>query len=200
MIRFLSLAVVSLFLGGCFTSTEPPIQHYVLHPSGVDGDVRVRVPASIIVEKPSVVSGLNTDRIALLKNDRRKLDYFAAARWNGELDVILQDFIIETLENSYDIVEVDATGLRQDADYVVVTKVRDFQAEYDESLGDAPNLRVSLVISVLKLPSLEPVERFIKTEEVKAEENSMQAVTQGLEMLLQNISQDVLSDIKNMIQ
>lgn len=193
------LPAVVLMLSACLTSNALPPKYYLLHPLEIEQADRKKVQASIIVEKPSVVSGLNTDRIALLKHNRRELDYFAQARWNGDLDSILQDFIIETLENSYDVVEVDTTGARQNADYVVVTKIRDFQAEYEGNTNSLPNLKVEIVVSVLKLPSLEPVTRIQKSAEQQASENSVTAVASGLEGLLQEMSRDILANINKMI-
>src|ERR1700734_2623499 len=50
----------------------------------------VAIPADLTVLTPRVRTGLDNDRIAALYPDRR-LDYFAAARWSGPLDEVVQD-------------------------------------------------------------------------------------------------------------
>lgn len=197
-LSFLLLGL-ALFLSGCLTSNAPAPNLYLLHAQKLQPEQKEQLPVSIIVERPTVAAGLNTDRIALLKNDRRELDYYAAARWNGPLDKILQDFMIETFENSFDIVEVDGTGLHQNADYVVVTKVRDFQAEYEDSTSVPPMLRVTMITSVLKLPSKEPVGRIIKNRVEQAETNRLPDIISQMERLTQDVTFDILQDIKTRI-
>ena len=181
-----------LFLTGCFASSAPTPTYYVLNPSHSNSVEQGETPLSIVIERPTIVSGLNTDRIALIKNDGRELDYFAQARWNGQLDKIVQDFMIESFENHYDIVEVGARSRHKKADYMVVTKIRDFQAEYAGDTDVPPTIKVTLVCSILKLPHKESVGRIIKTGERTLEQNSMGDIVSGFESLLQETVQDIL--------
>ena len=99
-----------LFLTGCLTSNIPTPTYYLLNPAQSNHEVKPQLPLSLVIERPTIVSGLNTDRIALIKNNGRELDYFAQARWNGQLDKIVQDFIVESFENNYNIVEVGSSS------------------------------------------------------------------------------------------
>ncbi len=199
MNKYIMLSVATFLLTGCLTSNIPPPTLYVLNPQSIEVGKKVgkksTKPVSIIVEKPSVVSGLNTDRIALIKNNGRELDYFAKARWNGQLDKIIQDFIIESFESNYDIIEADTSSRHQKADYMVVTKIRDFQAEYGESTNTPPSIKVSIIFSILKLPNKDPLNRIIKTKEKQLEVNSMQEIIFGFEELLQQSSSEMLIEI-----
>lgn len=195
MNKFIALGVATFLLTSCLTSNIPAPTLYVLNPQNTELGTQSSSPVSIIIERPSVVSGLNTDRIALIKNNGRELDYFAGARWNGQLDRIIQDFIIESFESDYDIIEVDASSRHQKADYMVVTKIRDFQAEYGDSVDSPPKIKVTIICSIVKLPSKDPVNRIIKTKEKQLQVNSMQEITLGFEDLLQEASSEILAEI-----
>ena len=189
------LFLIPFCLAGCLTSNTPAPTYYVLNPEMINVEDKQNLPVSVIIERPAVVSGLNTDRIALVKSNGRELDYFAEARWNGQLDKIVQDFIIESFENSYDIVEVNTTSLHQKADYLVVTKIRDFQAEYDGDTNSPPTIKVTLVSSILKLPEKKMMSRIIKTQEKTLQENSMAAIVGGFEELLRQTSYEILDEM-----
>lgn len=193
--RYSLLFLLPFLLSGCLTSSIPAPTYYLLHPEAIQDADKNNQPISVIIERPSVVSGLNSDRIALLKNEGRELDYFAESRWNGQLDKIVQDFIIESFENSYDIVEVDTTNRHQKADYLIVTKIRDFQAEYNAGMDAPPTIKVTLVCSILKLPEKKLVSRAIKTEEKTLEVNSMTEIVAGFETLLQQTAHDLLNEM-----
>ena len=201
MIRtYLSLLLLPLCLSGCLTSNAPAPTHYVLHPETISVDIKKKRPVSLIVERPSVVSGLNTDRIALLKSRGRELDYFAKARWNGQLDKIVQDFLIESFENSFSIIDIETSSLHQKADYLVVTKIRDFQAEYDDDTNTPPTIKVTLVSSLLKLPEKKLMHRMIKTQEKTLEANSMSEIASGFEDLLRQITFETLDEMSQKLR
>lgn len=199
MIKQIALILPLLVLSGCLTSNVPPPNYYVLHAGIVEFEDRKKLPKSITVERPSLVSGLNTNRIALLKNNRRELDYFAEARWNGELDDVLHDFVIETFENTYNALTVHKAGMGQNADYIIVTKIRDFQAEYQNDTNTAPVLRVGLVVSVLKAGSLKTVVQVEQSLQKQASDNSISAITNGLEGLLQQALEGILLEVQKKI-
>ncbi len=192
---YIALFSTTFLLAGCLTSNVPAPTLYVLNPQNIEAINQSSSSVSMIIERPSVSSGLNTDRIALIKNNGRELDYFAEARWNGQLDKIIQDFMIESFENNYDIIEVDTSSRHQKADYMVVTKVRDFQAEYRDSINSPPTIKVTTISSLLKLPDRKPVNRIIKTKEKQLQVNSMQGIIFGLEDLLQQSSSEILTEI-----
>lgn len=193
--KYFVLFLLPLVLSGCLTSNSLTPTYYLLHPQAIEKTNKRTKPVSVIIERPSVVSGLNSDRIVLLKNNGRELDYFAGARWNGQLDKIVQDFVIESFENSYDIVDADTSNRHQKADYLISIKIRDFQAEYNEDINAPPTIKVTIVCSTLKLPEKKSVNRVIKTHEQTLEANSMAAIVDGFEGLLQQAVQELLSDM-----
>src|SRR5262252_2496916 len=95
--RFSALAALPLLCvaacsGSFFQSkaTSPTI--YVLAPAAQPAEPATPavIPADLMVLKPKLATGLESDRIAALYPDHR-LDYFADARWSGALADVLQD-------------------------------------------------------------------------------------------------------------
>ena len=185
----------TLLLTGCLTSNTPTPTYYVLNPFQGSGDTQTQIPLSVVVERPTIASGLNTDRIALIKNNGRELDYFAQARWNGQLDKIVQDFMIESFESRYNIVEAGASSGYKKADYLIATKIRDFQAQYAKGTNAPPTIKVTLVFSILEFPNKKLVNRVIKTHEKTLQANSMRDITGGFEALLQEAIHGIVSEV-----
>lgn len=188
---------IGFFLAACtgLKSSLPGPDFYLLHPAAVEQAAHPDHPVSISVEMPEVSAGLDTDKIALFKNNGRQLDYFSGVRWNGALDDILQDFIIRTFEASYSVAAVEGNGLHQKADYKITTKIRDFQAEYGSDLNALPLLRVGIVMAAVKLPEEETVARVRLEKTFRAEENGMSAIVSGFEKALQEILREALNEI-----
>jgi cholesterol transport system auxiliary component len=89
---------------------------------------------------PRVRTGLNNDRIAALYPDR-KLDYYAAARWSGPLDEVVQDLVLQAFHGRFRNVGTDTSAF--DGGYWLEIDVVDFQAEYTEP-GAGPAAHVHL--------------------------------------------------------
>ena len=188
MKQSISILMVLFLLTSCLSlkdTTPAPTLFLINAPYSKDNE-RKELPYSITIDKPKIVSGLNTDRIALVKDNGRVLDYFAEARWNGRLENIVQDFMIETLENQFRAVSVSDSVIDQKADYKILSHVRDFQAEYEDgNLKAIPNLHISMIISVLRLRDNKIITRFDVRETETARSNTLTDITDGLESLMQ---------------
>jgi ABC-type uncharacterized transport system auxiliary subunit len=92
----------------------------------------VAIPVDLTVLMPRVRTGLDNDRIAALYPDRR-LDYYAAARWSGPLDEVVQDLALQAFHGSFRNVGTDTSAFR--GGYWLELEVVDFQTEY---AGSAP--------------------------------------------------------------
>ena len=196
-----SLAV--FLLSGCISLKDdtPPPTLFLINAQHLDQTQKTELPYSITVDKPKVVSGLNTDRIALVKENGRVLDYYAEARWNGRLENIVQDFIIETLENQFRVVSISDSVVDQKANYKVLTHIRDFHAEYEDgNLNQIPLLKVSMAVSLLRLKDNEVLARYNIHEEQRAQSNTLTDITYGLEELTQKAFSEInvkISDALN---
>ena len=161
MKRLLCLLSI-LGLAGCgaslFQSRTPVPSVYLLSASGAPpGAAPAAAPAAdLAVLKPRVRTGLDTDLIAVLYPDRR-LDYFAAARWSGPLDEVIQDLAVQAFRTRSRLRDVHTDASAFGRAYWLEIDVADFQAEYAAGAADgagaadsavAPTVHVHLLARV----------------------------------------------------
>jgi ABC-type uncharacterized transport system auxiliary subunit len=130
--------------GSLFQSKAAPAHMYLL--SAKLRTAAQAVPADLAVLRPRVRAGLETDRVAVLYPDRR-LDYFAAARWSGPLDEVLQDLALQAFSTGAHLRNVSADASAFTSAYWLEIEVIDFQAEYT-SPSAAPTIHVHLLARV----------------------------------------------------
>jgi ABC-type uncharacterized transport system auxiliary subunit len=132
-------AVLAAAVGACsgsfFKSSAPPTSTYLLSVRHAAAAGAVAIPADLTVLMPRVRTGLDNDRIAALYPDRR-LDYFAAARWSGPLDEVVQDLALQAFNGRFRNVGTDTSAFN--GGYWLEIEVVDFQAEYAGSAPEAP--------------------------------------------------------------
>jgi cholesterol transport system auxiliary component len=121
----------------------------------------------LLIEPPSATSGLNTARIAL-RPDPMGLDYFADAQWVEVAPVMVQLLLLESFDASgaFDVLSPESIGLRPD--FVLRVFIREFQAEYDQGLGEPPLVNVHLQVRLLRMPRRESLATFSSSEVVRA--------------------------------
>jgi ABC-type uncharacterized transport system auxiliary subunit len=128
--------------GSFFKSSAPPTSTYLLSVKAEAQPGAVAIPADLTVLMPRVRTGLGSDRIAALYPDRR-LDYFAAARWSGPLDEVVQDLALQAFHGRFRNVGTDTSAFR--GGYWLELEIVDFQAEYAGSTPYAgPTVHVHL--------------------------------------------------------
>jgi cholesterol transport system auxiliary component len=143
----LALLCAAACTGSLFQSKVPPPSVYQLSPppaaAGGAGAVRTAaVQADLAVLEPTVRTGLQSDRIAIVYPDRH-LDYFADARWSGPLGQVVQDLAVQTFRSSAQLRNVSADSSAFASAYWLELEVTDFQAEY--STASAPIVHVRLL-------------------------------------------------------
>jgi ABC-type uncharacterized transport system auxiliary subunit len=147
-VKYLLAALLStLTLAGCgslFHSSAPALTTYQL---SIEPKPAVApIAADLAVLAPRVRTGLDNDRIAALYPDRR-LDYFAAVRWAGPLDEMLQDLTLQAFRGASALRNVDTDASAFASGYWLEIDVVEFQAEYPDTAGagEAPTVHVHLV-------------------------------------------------------
>lgn len=191
----LSLAIIP-FLAACggvgLTSKSPAPTYYMLHPTKYAEDTKL--PYSIILEEPSLAPGLDTDRIALTKQQGRVLDYYAGGHWPEPLDKVLHDFFTQSLEPIIPLSpRRSETLLNDEHKYRLMINVHDFQAEYEHGPESVPNLHVSFNVSLVDQGNGKIVRNFSIEKLARARSNTLTDVTQGLEDLLRGGVDDMIS-------
>ncbi|MBM3490527.1 MAG: hypothetical protein FJX68_08755 [Alphaproteobacteria bacterium] len=147
------LAVMGGALAGCEGLgglLGPPANLYTLTPKSNFAADLPTVASQLVVEEPSAAGGLNSVRIALLR-DGTELGHFAGAEWADRAPRMVQILLTESFENTGRIVAVgrQAIGLR--SDFNLMSELREFQAEYSRA-GGSPTVRVRLTAKLIRQP------------------------------------------------
>lgn len=136
------LSLPMLLLPACsgLTSNAPAERIYVLRPAPAPAAANP-VEGVLVVPRPVVQPGLDTDRIALTRAGG-ELDYFAASRWGEALPKVLAAFATESLRTNGAFVTVVSGGPSPvQGDYELLLTARHFEAEYGE--GGVPSAHVA---------------------------------------------------------
>ena len=201
IIKLCSVTVIASLLSACGTSDllqskVPEPQVYVVKP-GEAGTAQVAFSHQLAIALPSATPGLDTDRIAVLR-DGNHLDYYYGVRWGGTAPQVTQAFLVSLLQSQQGFRNVVAEDTRVDAEYLLEISIVDFQAEYAND--SAPTIRVTLVANLIdvKQRSSSPVMR--ATAAVVAKENHLGAVVSAFQSALQqdavNLSEQISAVLK----
>ncbi len=145
---------------------------YTLTPASDFPAGGARVSWQLLVDVPAGAAALDTDRIAL-KRSPTTVDYFADAAWTDRAPLLVQSLLVQSLENSGRIDAVARELLALRADYVLLTELRDFEAEYTGA--GAPIIHVLLGAKLIRMPDRAIVaqQRFDATAPATANEMPM---------------------------
>ena len=172
--RHAILGVGALALAGCAVLRGPTIpQLYVLRPQ-VPASMGPRVSWRLGVAMPDAVASLDTARIALMRSTTT-MDYFANAAWTDRITLILQRQLIQAFDSTGRILSVDRDTSGLEADYVLQTEVRDFQARYETPDG-APQIVVNIQAKVARMPQREIAANLNATQQMMAAANDIDSI------------------------
>jgi ABC-type uncharacterized transport system auxiliary subunit len=194
-VRFAAVLLGCVLAAGCTGSllkSELPVpQTYRLTPLAAESTAAAPFDALLLVGRPVVAPGLDTERIAVLRPDRR-LDYFSGSQWGAALPDVVQEAVIESLQNGGRLrgVERDLGSFRPD--FVLHIDVRAFQAEY---AGDgAPRAHVDLFATLGRLNDRGSVLSFTASATEDAHANSMTAVAEAFDKAQQSATRILLAN------
>lgn len=190
---FLLLGVLPVACGGSLFKTELPASDtYRLAPVTTEGAAAQPLDAVLLVTRPVIAPGLDTERIAVMKPDRR-LDYFAASEWGAPAPDVIQDVIVASLQNTGRLrgVQRDLSNFRPD--FVLQLDVRAFEAHYTD--GAAPKVRVDFIATIGRLNDRQSVASFPVVAEEQATANSMTSVSAAFDKSLQSATRDLLAQV-----
>lgn len=188
----IGMVCTALVLSGCVgkilqSKVDEP-QTYVLQSSDV-GTAKVAFPVQLSIAVPNAAPGLDTNRIAVLRNSNQ-LDYFYGARWGGTAPQIVQSFLVALLQAQQGYKNVVAESTRLDADYILDIDLRQFQAEYADD-DAAPVIHVALWATVFEVKSRKAVATLRADAAVPAKDNRLSAVVTAFQAALQQTSVSV---------
>lgn len=174
----LLMVLLTACAGSLFKNKAAPPTMYMLSaapkPATADSADIPGAPANLAVLKLRVRAGLDTDRIAALYPDRR-MDYFAAVRWSGPLDEVLQDLAVQEFHTNPGLRNVSADASVFASTYWLEIEVADFQAEYSADLA-APTVHVHFQARVGNSADRHVLGRYETDIRVVAADNRMTAI------------------------
>jgi len=139
-----------LALGACTSllpSGGPAPDLFTLSPAHRFPDGLPRVDWQLMVEQPSSVGGVDSNRIAVQPTEN-EVRYFAEVRWVERAPRMVQGLLVESFERSRTVAGVERYTVGLKADYVLRSEIRDFQAELFGA--DAPSVHVRLTAKMVR--------------------------------------------------
>ncbi len=154
----LSLALLAPLAGcGLPGADRDPPRIFVLSPKSTFSADLPKVEWQLVVDVPVAEAGINNSKIALRHNPLQ-LEYFARANWTDTAPVMVQTRLVESFENTGKIVSVGRQSIALRGDYVLVSELRAFQAEYDGA--GPPKAHVRLIAKLVRMPQRQIVATF----------------------------------------
>jgi cholesterol transport system auxiliary component len=195
------VSVAVLMLSGCgsvLPKGEPAPRLYTLNATAAQPETNIAVlPVSLKIMKPQIAPGLDTERVALRRNDNQ-LDYYADVRWAGDASTMIQSLLVENFESTKRLKSVsnDLVTLRHD--YTLLTDIRDFQVNYKNH--NKAQARIRMTITVVKAQSDDIMRTFHydRTEQVANED--MNSIAKAFDTAQQSIMQQLVSDVMDVLQ
>ncbi len=153
--RPLLTGLLALTVSGCSAQSflnkiETPPNLYRLTPKSTFGDDLRHVNWQLVVDIPVAPAGINTQRIALMRN-AVQVEYYANANWTDRAPLMLQGLMVESFENSNMITSVGRQSVGLRSDFVLLVEMREFQMEYYN--GGAPNAHVRINCKLVEMPN-----------------------------------------------
>lgn len=172
-------AAAALMLAACvggLKNTEPaPLIYRVAAPELAGGDA---LEADLLVARPDAAPGLATDRIATAWPGRR-IDYYAGARWAGDLPAMVQSAAIEALAGTRRLRSVQGDLGRFRTSHVLSLKLESFEADYTK--GGLPVARVALAVTLGRQADRQVLASFSILIEQPASANRLTEVVAALD-------------------
>ncbi|MGD9868170.1 MAG: ABC-type transport auxiliary lipoprotein family protein [Hyphomicrobiales bacterium] len=131
----LASVVSALLLGGCaIGSTPPPATYDITAPKIMTVSAPRPSKFQLVVNEPTAVRSLETDRI-MVKPANEQIAYYKGAAWGDRLPRLLQARMVESFQNAGLVSGVGSRGDRIDADLELATQVQSFQVEVGSAGG-----------------------------------------------------------------
>jgi cholesterol transport system auxiliary component len=143
------LAGLALAPASCslLPQAAPPPKLYTLTPAVDFLPGGPRVSWQLLIDAPVSTAALDTSRIALSRNPT-SIDYFADSAWVDRAPLMLQALLVESFENSGHITAVARDSLTLRADYLLLSELRHFEADY--AAGALPAAHVELGVKLVR--------------------------------------------------
>jgi len=170
--------------GGVFDSKIAAPQIYVLRLPASTAPTPALTVGSVLVQRPEAGPGLDSNRIALLRSDRR-FDFYSASLWAAPAPDVLESVIVEALRstNAFSAVFDDAAPFA--ARYDLRCTMRRFEADYtghgNGNGGGAPTIHAALDCTLGRHRDRALLASFTAQGSARASEDRLGAVVAAFE-------------------
>jgi cholesterol transport system auxiliary component len=179
--RVLGAAACLVPLAGCSLLFPPSApQLYRLTPQSADAPHGPLVRSQLVVDAPTAPESLDTDRIALTRN-QIQLDYFASSAWTDTAPRLLQGLLIDAFQSSGRIVAVGRGSSDLNPDYLLETDLRDFQARYAGSGNQPPTSVVTVDAELVQMPGRRVIGSILAAKEAPASRNDLDSIVEAFD-------------------
>jgi ABC-type uncharacterized transport system auxiliary subunit len=187
MTRSLAIFSVAFTLTACsgvFESTIEAPQAYLLRLPAATPQAAAATAGSVLVQRPEAGPGLDSERIALLRSDRR-FDFYAASRWAAPAPDLIESVMLDALRagGSFSAVFDDTSPFAPR--YSLRCALRRFEADYTSDRGDArgrgPTAHVALDCTLGRHRDRELLASFTARGSSVASEDRVNAVVAAFE-------------------
>lgn len=186
-LRIAALLAMAVLAGcGGLRSDAAPDRIYVLNAAPA-AQVATPLPGVLVIPRPAVQPGLDSDRIALLRSGN-ELDFYAASRWGAPVPQVLGAFAVQSLTGTFVTVTTQERSAGP-ASFELLLTARHFEAVYSGS--GAPEVRVALdclLVATAPRKVLGPCNADVRE---RAADNRMAPVVQAFEQATQRAFEEV---------
>jgi len=185
---FTFLLALSL-LTGCASilpKGPPAAKLYTLNPPQVTQSAK-RLPVSLQVLMPQAAPGLETERIALRKDDNQ-IDYYADVRWASSLNAMVQSLLVESFENSHSLKAVGNDLVEMSPSHSLLIEIRDFQIEGSQA-------HVRLTAKLMKADKQEIILTRSYDEKAAVDSNDMTHIMKAFDNAYQEAARKLVADM-----
>jgi len=191
--KILQLILLGILLSGCsglLTSNSDVRYFYVLNP--IDDIEVANKPARIrlSVQKPLVPDWLDSENIILLRT-QNQVDYYAEARWVSDPSNMIGLIITESLLSNRVASNIFYDGVEAHADYVLITEVIAFGADYNNSDEESPVVHVKMQLRLVT-PLGVPHYQFVVESHTEARANNMAAIIDAFDDSMEDCLNEIV--------
>ena len=192
IIAWAVLSCATIFTSGCggFPFDKPAPDLYVLTPKSSFSADLPNVDWQLTVEIPLADAGINTSRIAARKS-AVSIDYYQGANWIDTAPRMVQTLLVESFENSSQIIGVGRQSATLRADYTLLLELREFQAEYKNG-AVIPSAHVRLNAKLVRLPQRVIVATKNAVSSTKAKSGGLIDVVHAFDDSLGHVLKDIV--------
>lgn len=199
----LILGIPILVLTACMPllQQQTPDQIYLLNPPTWNEPSSSTIPVNLIIAKPEVSPGLDTERIASIKGSHDFI-YFTKSRWPSISSDMLRSLLIESFQNYGSIQSVTSELIYANTNYRVRVVLQDLQAEYEQnSEKDSPPFaHITIAVELMDAKARILITSFRESVKIKAEQNTMTKIVFAFDQAFQKTSRLIVQRITEEIR